>query len=423
MHNQEIIVSVFCLAYNHEKYIREMLEGCLMQKTDFAFEVLIHEDASTDNTAEILREYEKKYPDIIRVVYEEKNRYKTGVDYFYDILLPMARGKYIAVCEGDDAWIDDKKLQLQVDYMESHEDCSLIGHKTFLQYPGDWDRVRDYRCMGYENDGIVPYESMFTDWKIPTSSFLFRKNTYIEMPRFFMDAPTGDEPLLWFLAGKGHVYFMDRVMSVYNKMTSDSWTVRFINSAFESMAEYYAGYVRLFEEIDEYTNHTRHLFFEECIKERIRRALAYILFNSKLYDEVGSMLKTLSKACPDEWEAYIIRQQKRFWFADKEMFDQYHKGLGERDFYIYGAGGLATKFILEILPNDMKINAVLISDGQIKKDKLEGIEIKYLSEVKNTDDAFVFVAVSDEFAHGMIGNLRDAGFKSYIWIYEDVFIL
>jgi len=421
--DKDVMVSVFSLAYNHEKYIREMLEGCLMQKTDFAFEILVHEDASTDKTAEILRYYEAKYPDRIRVVYEDVNRYGTGLDYFYDVLLPMARGKYIAVCEGDDAWIDDKKLQLQVDYMESHKDCSLVGHKTFLQYPGDWDKVRDPRCMGVEHEGVVPYENLFLSWDIPTSSFLFRKDIYMDMPRFFMEAPTGDEPLLWYLAGKGYIYFIDRVMSVYNKMGSDSWTVRFINSDFKRMAKYYAGYITLFNNIDSYTDGIRHEFFETCIKERIRRALVYILFNSQSYSDVGNMLDELSDACPEEWSEYIIKQQERFWFTKPDSFKVFCEKLKGKDIYIYGAGGLATKFILEILPKDMKIRSVLISDGQMKEDSLEGIRIQYLSEVKDIKKAFIFVAVSDDFSESMIENLKSKGFKNYYWIYEDVFCL
>ena len=419
MPNQDIMVSVFCLAYNHENYIREMLEGCLMQKTDFAFEILIHEDASTDKTAEILRHYEARYPEIIRVIYEDINRYGTGLDYFYDVLLPLARGKYIAVCEGDDAWIDDKKLKIQVDYMENHKDCSLVGHKAFLQYPGDWDKVRDPRCMGFANEGVVPYEKLFFSWDIPSSSFLFRKDIYKEMPRFFMEAPTGDEPLLWYLSGKGYIYFIDRVMSVYNKMGSDSWTVRFINSRFERMAKYYAGYITLFNNIDSYTGCKRHEFFEACI----RRALVYILFNSQSYDDVGDMLKKLSDACPVEWEAYIKEQQARFWFTNSDAFKEFEKKLEGRDIYIYGAGGLATKLILEILPKDMEICSVLISDGQMKEESLEGIKIQYLSEVKDTEKAFVVVAVNDVFAKPMINNLKDNGFENYYWIYRDVFCL
>ena len=98
----EIMVSIICTAYNHEKYIRDALDGFVSQKTNFKFEILVNDDASTDRTAEIIREYEMKYPDLMRPVYQTENQYSKGVRISHDILIPRARGKYLAYCEGDD---------------------------------------------------------------------------------------------------------------------------------------------------------------------------------------------------------------------------------------------------------------------------------------------------------------------------------
>ena len=110
----EMMVSVICLAYNHGKYVRETLEGFVSQKTDFPFEVIVHDDASTDNTADIIREYEKKYPDIIKPIYQVQNQYSQKVDIYKEFELPRMSGKYVAFCEGDDYWSDPYKLQKQV---------------------------------------------------------------------------------------------------------------------------------------------------------------------------------------------------------------------------------------------------------------------------------------------------------------------
>lgn len=111
------LVSISCITYNHVSYIRQCLDGFLMQKTDFPFEIVVHDDASTDKTAEIVREYEKKYPNIIKPIYELENQYsKPGIS-INDITFPYLRGKYIALCEGDDYWIDENKLQMQVDFL------------------------------------------------------------------------------------------------------------------------------------------------------------------------------------------------------------------------------------------------------------------------------------------------------------------
>jgi glycosyltransferase involved in cell wall biosynthesis len=114
------LVSICCITYNHEKYIQQCLEGFLIQKTTFLFEILIHDDASTDRTADIIREYETKYPDIIKPIYQTENQYSKGVIVSAVYNWPRAKGKYIALCEGDDYWIDSYKLQKQVDFMEAN---------------------------------------------------------------------------------------------------------------------------------------------------------------------------------------------------------------------------------------------------------------------------------------------------------------
>ena len=124
------LVSVYCLAYNHEKYIRETLEGFMRQKTDFSYEVIVHDDASTDGTANIIREYAEKYPEIIKPIIQTENQYSKGLLIFHSFIYPHIRGKYLAVCEGDDYWCDEYKLQKQVDWMEAHPDYSLCAHNS-----------------------------------------------------------------------------------------------------------------------------------------------------------------------------------------------------------------------------------------------------------------------------------------------------
>ncbi len=117
--DNEIMVSIVCDAYNHEKYIADALEGFVMQKTNFAFEILVHDDASTDRTAEIIRDYEKRYPNLIKPIYETENQYSKQDGSLERIQFGRVKGKYTAMCEGDDYWTDPLKLQKQFDAMES----------------------------------------------------------------------------------------------------------------------------------------------------------------------------------------------------------------------------------------------------------------------------------------------------------------
>lgn len=111
-----VLVTVVCITYNHEKYLRDALDGFLSQKTDFQYKIVIYDDASTDNTAAIIEEYALKYPRIIVPIYQKENQYQKGTNMFKEFVAPLLEGKYYAYCEGDDYWCDPHKLQEQVDF-------------------------------------------------------------------------------------------------------------------------------------------------------------------------------------------------------------------------------------------------------------------------------------------------------------------
>lgn len=118
-------VSVVCMTYNHVRFIRQALDGFVMQKTNFPFEVIIHDDASTDGTADIIREYAKKYPDIIKPILQTENQWSRGVGIASNFIWPKIRGQYVAKCDGDDYWTDENKLQKQADFLDQHPDYSI----------------------------------------------------------------------------------------------------------------------------------------------------------------------------------------------------------------------------------------------------------------------------------------------------------
>lgn len=126
MNNDEILVSVVCDVYNHEPYLRQCFDGFVMQKTNFKFEVLVHDDASTDKSAEIIMEYTNKYPDIFKPIIQKENQYSKGVGIWKTYQFPRVKGKYVAFCEGDDYWIDSLKLQKQVNILESDASCTMV---------------------------------------------------------------------------------------------------------------------------------------------------------------------------------------------------------------------------------------------------------------------------------------------------------
>ena len=147
-----IKVSVICVTYNHAGFIRQALDGFVMQKTDFPFEVLIHDDASTDGTADIIREYAKKYPDIIKPVFQTENQWARGLDISKEYNWPRIRGQYVAVCDGDDYWTDASKLQKQADFLDAHPDYTICFHPVSVF----WDN-------GEQPDSIFPGKRKLKD--------------------------------------------------------------------------------------------------------------------------------------------------------------------------------------------------------------------------------------------------------------------
>ncbi|NKQ12765.1 glycosyltransferase family 2 protein [Pseudomonas sp. SST3] len=129
--SRDPLLSIVCLAYNHADFISETLDGFLLQETDFPFEVIVHDDASTDGTAAIIRDYAKRYPSVIKPIYQQENQYCQGIP-FSTRLFAQAHGKYIAYCEGDDYWTDPHKLQIQVDFLEHHHDYVITYHDAFM---------------------------------------------------------------------------------------------------------------------------------------------------------------------------------------------------------------------------------------------------------------------------------------------------
>lgn len=212
--NKEIIVSISCITYNQAAYIRECIDGFLMQKTSFPFEILIHDDCSTDGTTEIIQEYAEKYPDIIKPLYETENQYQNGKPAGSAVWnFPRAKGKYIAICEGDDYWIDPLKLQKQVDFLEANQEYGMCYGKV--------ERYNEKkRCVtGISGNNRCSFKDIIKANQIPTLTALFKKeffNSYVE--KILPDANNwkmGDKPLWLWISLNSKIFFMNEVLGVY----------------------------------------------------------------------------------------------------------------------------------------------------------------------------------------------------------------
>ena len=216
---EEPLVSIVCAVFNHGPFLRNALDGFLNQQVNFPFEILVHEDASTDNSAEIIRDYETKYPDLIYPVYQTENQYSQGIPIEASFLYPRARGKYIALCEGDDYWTDPLKLQKQVDYMEAHPECTMCFGKALEHWEGS---DRPDKVFSDIKDRDYAPEELTHGWFISTATVVFKKQVIDSdlFRKYTADRKiiTGDLPLWLTCASMGTVHGFSDVFSVYRRL-------------------------------------------------------------------------------------------------------------------------------------------------------------------------------------------------------------
>lgn len=222
----KVTLSVICIAYNQVGFIRDCLNGFITQQTHFKFEVLIHDDASTDGTAEVIREYAEQYPDIFVAYYQSENQFSQGIDIEKQFLFPKIKGRYVAFCEGDDYWTDPLKLQKQVDFLEKNKDYSVCFHPVIVH----WDdrRLADY-IFPSQADHFYKETLCITDLCIHN---FIQTNSVVYRWRFRDESldtiPDGILPSDWFLhllhAQKGKIKYLDDVMGVYRRNSSGIWT-------------------------------------------------------------------------------------------------------------------------------------------------------------------------------------------------------
>jgi glycosyltransferase involved in cell wall biosynthesis len=221
----DIKVTVLCIAYNHEKYIRQCLESLVTQKTNFRYKVVVHDDASTDSTADIIREFEQKYPEIIKPIYQTENQFSKKLSIYKEFLLPKIEGDYVAFCEGDDYWTDINKLQIQSDFLDKHPGCSACGHNTTIIKESEAAKNAAVPDIIGGNEGYLSLKTI-VEWGliIHLSSIMFRSK-FADFPDFvYTRYDLLDMPMTIYLRFCGDIYRFEKIMSAYRFMVANSWS-------------------------------------------------------------------------------------------------------------------------------------------------------------------------------------------------------
>ncbi|MBQ1209965.1 MAG: glycosyltransferase [Bacteroidales bacterium] len=292
------LVSVICATYRHKDFIGRCLEGILTQQTDFDFEVLVNDDASTDGTVEIIKDYEARFPHRLRVVYQTENQYSKGVEISLGILYPMARGKYIAECEGDDYWTDCDKLQKQVDYMEAHPDCPMCYMRAAV-----YDQRREEFYHSQMGSPYQGYEALLLNNPVPTMTCLFRRDILQDYIRDIRPLEhhwaTADYPKWLYFAHRAPLVFLDVCTGVYRDKSPASISnprqyatrLKFLQSIYDIRC----FYADLYGFADKLSAQILYEHERYCIKEGIH-----------YHDYPGALRELKNATSPTRWDRLIF---------------------------------------------------------------------------------------------------------------------
>ena len=286
--NEDILVSICCITYNQENYIRDALDSFISQETNFKYEILIHDDNSSDKTRDIIKEYEIKYPKLIKPIYQSENQYSKGKKITAEYNFPRVKGKYIALCEGDDYWIDNKKLQKQVDILDKNDEYSLVVHPS-IYFDQQTNKKNKKNFLNKDTilnieDFLDEYYKAMPSTLFHTSSLLFRnrdiKKLLNEKMDFYFKCKVGDIPLELYLATQGKIYFINEYMSVYRQNATGSWSLQQQDKNI---------YLNSLQDIKEMYN-SFNLYTQNKYRDKVNKIINYIDFyinlNNKNYKNI-----------------------------------------------------------------------------------------------------------------------------------------
>lgn len=425
--NHEIVgkttpkLSVWSIAYNVKDYIRDCIEGILSQVVDFQIELVIYDDASTDGTTDIIREYCNKYPDIVHAFIAKKNIYNAPnrKDVITQIKSLYMRGIYAAICEGDDYWCDRHKLQMQVDFLENNKEFVLTMHNAKrVNYQTNTQDLMKGEQPSHE---IEPKEIITQKSGIwPTASMVGKKEVWLCEP-FFFECGVGDWPMQLYAAAYGRIYYFENVMSVYRYMRAGSWSEQIVKN-FDNELLHKVKMINFLEQYDGYTNrkyntdikYRKRLFYEDLvqgykipIRDFLQKCEKFNKDNNYIYEVIIKKLERIYRQNYDD--RYLSRETEEFALEQDRLF-------------IYGAGKFGTKMAEALNEKNIDFEGFVVSDDKKSDDFYMGKPVLKVSDILSENKEYgIIIAIyfSSEYEWQQLKDyIEKKGIEKYIYPYD-----
>lgn len=391
------------------------MDGFLGQKGDFSYKIVVHDDASSDETQNILLEYKERYPDKIELILQEENQFSKKRGKNLELFLyPIVESKYVAFCEGDDYWIYDRKLQKQYEWMETHPNTTLCVHNAIRYNESAKEAVPQIIDMdtGYISDE----ETIFcTKGRIPTASFFYRSQYLKNYPNFARECPVGDDPLRWWLAYNGNVYYMDKVWSVRNYMHDGSWNQK-MKTNIEFKKDHIRRFIQSLLDADKETNYRFHPYIEEYVYSQCHWDVFLELSEEfkcfELKDWVDKCKKCNCKEAGIFYEkVYLLSVNRSRDYLDF-VLNIAKENVGK--FYIYGAGIEAKKYAQVLNDHAIAFSGFVVSKKDKKQAELMRHNIVEFDELEHPEEVYFWLCMNYKNRKEVIEKLVEKGISKII---------
>lgn len=293
------LVSVFLISYNEEQYIRQALDSILAQNINFDFEILCHDDASTDNTANIILEYAERYPNIVIPILQKENQTQKSENIVLKFIYPKAKGKYVAYCDGDDYWTDKNKLQKQVDFLERNPEYTLCLHNFEFLYENS-GKIKSADCGKLDSDFRTEKFIQWDSSKIPQiGTSMFPKDLAYNRPKLFHKVgggkesmrPISDMPLYIYLSIVGKVKYFPKPMSIWRRRAKGTWETELKDVS--KMTTYNKQHIEFLKQLDVYTEYK----YKESIQKKINNINVEIAYREAEFRRVRQYIWSSNMNC------------------------------------------------------------------------------------------------------------------------------